>query len=903
MTSARWQEIKRVLDLIGEASPEVRPGMLTAACGGDQDLQREVESLLRFEEKAVALDEAARAIHAAQGDNCQIPGPAREFRLAPGARLGPYEILKPLGAGGMGEVYSARDTRLGRTVALKILTGGILSQGGIRGRFEREARAISSLNHPNICTLFDIGPRDGLDYLVMEYLEGQTLATRLQQGPLPYSEMLRIAIEVTGALAYAHGRGVIHRDVKPANIMLTAFGAKLLDFGLARWGREALAALPPAADTSVSMSGMIVGTPRYMSPEQIQRREVDARTDIFILGVVLYEMATGKAPFRGVTSAAVMETILHETPEPASRANSNILPELEQIIAKALEKEPAARYQTAADLRAALERLDRDMHSTAQRTAVTPASAAPAGPFRRKFRWVSAAGAAAAIAAALFALNVAGLRGRLPGALSMQNAAAPPGIESIAVLPLENLSRDPVDQYFAAGLTDSVIADLGQMVTLRVISRTSVMRYLGTTKPLPEIARELNVDAAVEGTVQRSGSRVRITARLVQARTDRQLWAETFDRDSADVIQLERQMAVAIAHEITGRVTPVQEARLARGGTSNPRAYDAYLRGRYLLNQRTAELFPAAVGYFEQALREDPRFALAYAGLADCYGVGWWAKPNVPVAESYARKALALEPNLAPAYASLGLIDNWRFRFADAGKELTRALDLNPNYAMAHHYRSLGLLMLGRLEEALAENDRARLLDPFSLPVNHLRVDMLIGLHQYDRALVQAETEAAIDPRSQHPHVKMARIYWIEGRVSDALAEDRKVVALAHLPVGPRDLDEVAAAFAGGGLRAALVKSAEFEEKRYHPGDSTWENAAIKSAQLNAKGYPGAYRALQIAYQFGLAGDKGKALEWLNQAFRDDDGNADFAETAPELDGLRATPAFHDLLRRVGLEH
>ena len=257
----------------------------------------------------------------------------------------------------------------------------------------------------------------------------------------------------------------------------------------------------------------------------------------------------------------------------------------------------------------------------------------------------------------------------------------------------ENLSPDPKDDYFAAGLTDALIADLGQMITLRVISRTSVMRYQGTKKTLPEIARELNVDAAVEGSVQRSGSRVRVTAKLLQARTDRQLWSEAYDRSSADVIELEKQMAVAIAHEVTGRLTSAQETRLPRGRTSNPRAYDAYLRGRYLWNQRIAEQFPAAVGYFEQALREDPHFALAYSGLADCYGVGWWAKPNIPVAERYARKALALEPALPQAYASLGLIDIWRFRFAEAGKELTRALDLDPNYAMAHHYRSAGLLM------------------------------------------------------------------------------------------------------------------------------------------------------------------------------------------------------------------
>jgi len=879
-------------------------GVLTVACAGDGDLRREVESLLSFEEKAAVLDRAALAIHAhvAREDRGPVPRQIGEFRLSSGARLGPYEILKPLGAGGMGEVYSARDTRLGRTVALKILTGDLLGRGGARRRFEREARAISSLNHPNICTLYDIGRQDGPDYLVMEYLDGQTLATRLGRGPLPYADMLRVAIEVCGALAYAHAHGVIHRDVKPANIMLTAFGAKLLDFGLARWGREAFAAVPLAADSSVSASGTILGTPRYMSPEQIARRDVDARTDIFILGVALYEMATGIMPFQGETSGAVMDAILHKEPEPVSQVNPEIPRELQEIVAKAIKKDPAARYQNVADLRAELERLERGLDASAPPAAIAPASAVSTGPLHPDLRWAYAAVAVAAIAAALFAFNVGSLRSRLLTAAGLKNAA-PPGIESIAVLPLENLSRDPADAYFAAGLTDSLIADLGQMVTLRVISRTSVTQYLGTRKPLPEIARELNVDAAVEGTVQRSGNRVRITAKLLQARSDRQLWAQTYDRDTADVIQLERQMAVAIAHEITGRLTPALETRLARGGTANPRAYDAYLRGRYLLNQRIAELFPAAVGYFEQALREDPRFALAYSGLADCYAVGWWAKPNVPLAEKYARKALALEPDVAQAYASLGLIDTWRFRFADAGKELTRALDLNPNYAMAHHYRSAGLLMLGRLEEALAENDRARQLDPFSLPVNHLRVDMLIGLHQYDRAIEQAETEAAIDPRSHHPHLKMARIYWIEGRVPDALAEEKKTAVMAHLPVRLRDWDEVAAAFAGSGLRAALVKCAEFEEKRYHPGDSTWENAGVKSAELNAKGYPGSYRALQIAYQFGLAGNAAKALEWLNQAFRDDDGNADFVETAPELDGLRTAPEFHGLLRRVGLEH
>jgi TolB-like protein/DNA-binding winged helix-turn-helix (wHTH) protein len=518
--------------------------------------------------------------------------------------------------------------------------------------------------------------------------------------------------------------------------------------------------------------------------------------------------------------------------------------------------------------------------------ALGPNGAAPArtghpSGTSREGRWIVAAASCAVVAlvALLFALNAGSLRDRLRAALDLKSAAATPRIDSIAVLPLENLSRDPEQEYFADGLTDDLITDLGKMITLRVISRTSVMQYKRTRKPLPEIARELNVDAAVEGTVQRSGGRIRVTAQLLQARTDRHLWAETYERDSADVIQLERQMAVAIAHEVTGRLSPAQETRVARGGTANPRAYEAYLRGRYLFSQRLGEPVAAAVGYFEQALREDSHFALAYSGLADCYGVGWWGRVDLTLAEKYAWKALALEPDLAEAHASLGLIDTYRYKFPDAEKELRRALDLNPNYVMAHQWRSVQLLFLGRLEEGLAENERARQLDPFSLPVNHVGVYALLGLHQYDRALAQAQTEAAIAPELANPHVFIARIYWIEGRVPDALAEERKAAALWHLPGWLRDLDEVAAVFARSGLRAAQVKS----------------------AQLKEKGYKG-YGALDIAHQYGIAGNRGKVLEWLDQAFRHGVDAEFSARTAPEFDCVRSAPGFHDLLRRVGLE-
>ncbi len=391
MTSARWQEIKRVLDLVGESSLEDRPGILTAACGGDEDLRREVESFLSLEEKAAVLDEAALAIHVQVG---QTRHALWSFRLAAGARLGPYEILMPLGAGGMGEVYTARDTRLGRTVALKILTERMLGRGGIRSRFEREARAISSLNHPHICTLHDIGQDNDVDYLVMEYLEGRTLAERLKEGPLAYAEVLDTAIEIAGALDYAHGRGVIHRDVKPGNIMLTQRGAKLLDFGLARWRQDAEQPgkdAPAKAASSLTMTGAVMGTPHYMAPEQIEKRAVDARTDVFALGAVIYEMATGRKAFPGSVQAEILAAILKGEPS----AHSSPQPPL-PIARKAMRKDPTLRYQSAYEIGADLKRLRRG----ADASGAASLPAIPARAVRRGFRWALGIGAAVIFAVA-----------------------------------------------------------------------------------------------------------------------------------------------------------------------------------------------------------------------------------------------------------------------------------------------------------------------------------------------------------------------------------------------------------------------------------------------------------------------------------------------------------------------
>jgi len=509
---------------------------------------------------------------------------------------------------------------------------------------------------------------------------------------------------------------------------------------------------------------------------------------------------------------------------------------------------------------------------------------APAEPPRRaplKRRWiaVAVAGAVFVIAAVLVALNAGGLRDRLLTALALRSAGIP-RIESIAVLPLQNLSRDPEQEYFADGLTDMLIGDLGQMGTLRVISHTSVMQYKGTKKSLPEIARELNVDAAVEGTVLRAGGRIRISTQLLLARTDTHLWSGVYERDFQDVIKLERQAALAMAHEITGRLTAAQATRLAHGRTINPQAYDAYLRGRYLWNQRT-ESVAAAVGYFEQALRADPNFALAYSGLADSYSVSWWSQADPPRAVKYARNAVALDPDLAEAHASLGIACAYSGQFAEAGQELRRAVELNPNYAMAHHWLAIYLDYFGRFEEALGEHDRARQLDPFSLPVNTAPMYALVGLRQYDRAIEQCETIDGVDPKHALAHFWLTRIYWLQGRVPEALAEARIYAAARNAPARLRDVDEIAATYQRSGLRATQVLAAKLEAGGYNKG---------------------LYPPLDISYRYGLTGDANKVFEWLDATCRDNPVECYTIRGAPEFDFVRSNPRFHALLHRLGLE-
>ena len=566
--------------------------------------------------------------------------------LAVGINLGHYRIAEKIGAGGMGEVYRAHDEHLDRDVAIKVLPAGMLSDQSARRHFRKEALALSKLNHPGIATIYDFDTQDRMDFLVMEYIPGITLNRKVAGRPLAEKEVIALGTQLAEGLAAAHAEGVVHRDLKPGNLVVTGDGRlKILDFGLAKLR---LPIIPGAVTESVTDSQATAGTLPYMAPEQLLGEEVDARTDIHAAGAVLYEMATGKRPFGKLDHAQLIAAILRQAPVPPAQLNSQVSAELERLIGKCLEKDPENRYQSAKELAVDLRRLGAPSTVTASWRVVKR----PRSRVGRKV--LLGLTGVLTIAALLLGFNLKGWRQRLFG---MEAGAR---IHSLAVLPLVNLSGDPQQEYFADGMTEELITDLSKIGSLKVISRTSVMQYKDAKKPLPQIGRELGVEGVIEGSVQRVGDRIRISAQLIYAPGDTHLWAESYDRDLHDVLKLQGEVAQVIANEVNAKVTPKEQARLADNRRIDPEAHQAYLQGRYYWNKRTEESIRKAISYFQQAIDKDPNYALAYTGLANSYVVlGTYS--SVPWQETYrqaeaaATKALEIDDNLAEAHAALAV--------------------------------------------------------------------------------------------------------------------------------------------------------------------------------------------------------------------------------------------------------
>jgi serine/threonine protein kinase/Tfp pilus assembly protein PilF len=749
-----------------------------------------------------------------------------------GKTISHYKILEKLGGGAMGVVYRGQDLKLRRFVTLKLLPPGLTRDPKSKGRFLQEAQAASALDHINICNIHEIDEtEDGQIFMVLTYYEGETLKEKIKRGPLKPEHAIDIAIQVARGLAKVHEMGIIHRDIKPANMMITKDGVvKILDFGLAKL----------AGGMQPDKAGTTMGTAVYMSPEQARGEEVDHRTDIWSLGVVLYEMLTGKVPFKSEYRQALVYSVLNEDPEPVTSLRPGLPEELERFIIKTMAKNPDERYQNINDVLSDLKKLKRELEST--------------------------------------------ISGKQPH----RKETGP----SIAVLPFANLSADKEQEYFCDGMAENLINALTHVEDLRVVARTSAFSFRGKEIDIREVGRKLKVETLLEGSVRKAGSRLRISAQLINVADGYHLWSEKYDRDIGetccpeDIFTIQDEISLAVVDKLKVKLLGEEKAKLVKRHTRDLEAYDLYLKGRFFWNKRTQEGYRKSLGYFQQAIDRDPTYALAYVGIADCHNLlGWY--DYLPPQEAFARaraaaqKALEMDDTLAEANASRGWIStNYEWDWPAAESKYRRAIELNPSYATAHQWYAEYLSYMGRHDESVAEAKRAQELDPFSMIINTDLGQVLYYARQYDQAIEQLQKTLELDPNFIVAHFFLAFVYAQKAMNDKAIAEAQRAMDLSA-----RDhsliLAQLGATYSYSGRRDDAKKVLD------------------ELHQLSNQRYVSPFYMALI--YMGL-GQKDQAFEWLERAYKERDHWLETLKVHPWLDSLRSDPRFTALLKRIGLE-
>ncbi len=770
-----------------------------------------------------------------------------------GTYVSHYAIISRIGAGGMGEVYLAEDTELNRKVALKFLSPHLCQDADCKARFKREAQAAAKLDHPNIVTVHEVGEFQERPFFAMQHIEGRSLREYAHAQELTIPQILEIGIQIAEGLQAAHEKGVTHRDIKPANVLIDSHGrVRILDFGLAS----------VAGVDHLTKTGSTLGTIGYMSPEQVRGEHVDHRTDIFSLGVVLYELITGRQPFKGDNDTATSRNIIDHEPEPLARYKTGVDAELQRIIQKALQKDRTLRYQHGDEISA-------DLKSVRNTGGTSASTRAPSRSTLLKGKWTYLIATLAILAIAFVLLKTYVLR---PG---------DEPLDSLAVLPLQNLSSDPDQEYFSDGMTEALITELQKIRSLRVISRTSVMRFKKSNESLSEIAKKLTVKAIVEGSVLREGDNVRITIQLIQVSPEKHLWASNFDRPMSGILAMQSDVAKAIAQEVNSVVSPEEYRRLRQTSPVNPEAYQAYLKGRYYWNKRQADAMQRAIAYFSEAINIDSSYAPAYTGLAATYAL----LPEyayLPPGECYVRAdsvaliALRLDPSIAEAHAVMGVTKYYQWQWNDAMAELEQAIALNPRYPTAHHWYSNLLRSLGRLNEALVEIKLAQELDPLSLVINVNVGITLFWLRRDAEAVEQFRKTLELDPDYPVVHSFLGNIYEAQGKLGDAITEYV--------------------------LEAAKPGSGYFEKadlgRAYARVGKTQEAQQILNELLHeAQDKP--FIAASIATVYDGLRDTVKTWEWVEKAAQQRWGFLNVL-VDPMCNGYRQHPRYKELLKKMG---